>query len=112
MVAVNIKSVGQMLQKKITFGLTKCLSKKMESFVIHRYSIKMCFLHTYILEKYFKDKLTIYYISSVHAHRYHANLRNTDVLGQNGWGKVNRFRPTHYGIGISQYYSRCYSISS
>ena len=48
--------------------------KKLELFVIHRYSIKMCFFHTYTLEKYFTDKLTIYYFSSVHAHRYHANL--------------------------------------
>ena len=49
-----------MLQKKITFGHTKYLSKKnLESFVIHRYSIKMYFFQTYILEKYFKDKLTI-----------------------------------------------------
>ena len=28
MVTVDIKSVQQMLQKKITFGHTKCLSKK------------------------------------------------------------------------------------
>ena len=28
MVAVDIKSVQQMLQKKITFEYTKCLSKK------------------------------------------------------------------------------------
>ena len=57
---IDIKSVQQMLQKKITFGHTKCLSpQKMELFVIHRYSIKMCFFHTYVLEKYFKDKLTI-----------------------------------------------------
>ena len=27
--------------------------------------------------------------------------RNTDVLGQRGRGKVNRFRPTHYDIGMS-----------
>ena len=60
MVTVDIKNVQQMLQTKITFGHTKCLSKKkLESFVIHRYFIKMCFFHTYILEKYFKDKLTI-----------------------------------------------------
>ena len=60
MVTVNIKSVQQMLQRKITFGHTKCLSKKkLESFVIHRYSIKMRFFHTYILEKGFKDKLKI-----------------------------------------------------
>ena len=42
MITVDIKRVQQMLQKKITFGHTKCLSKKI-----------------YILEKYFKDKLTI-----------------------------------------------------
>ena len=69
MVTVDIKRLQQILQKKITFG------KNLESFVSHRYSIKVCFFQTYILEKYFKDKLTIYYFSSVHAHRYHANLR-------------------------------------
>ena len=53
MVTVDIESVQQMLQKKITFGHTKCLSqKKIESLVIHRYSVKMYFFHTYILEKY------------------------------------------------------------
>ena len=30
---------------------------------------------------------------------------NTDVLGQNGWGKVNRSRPTHYDIGMSLHYA-------
>ena len=30
---------------------------------------------------------------------------NTDVLGQNGRGKVNRSRPTHYGIGMSLHYA-------
>ena len=29
---------------------------------------------------------------------------NTDVLGQNDRGKVNRSRPTHYGIGMSLHY--------
>ena len=31
---------------------------------------------------------------------------NTDVLGQNGRGKVNRSRPTHYGIGMSLHYRK------
>ena len=31
----------------------------------------------------------------------------TDVLGQNGRGKVNRSRPpTHYNIGVSLHYSQ------
>ena len=29
---------------------------------------------------------------------------NTDVLGQNGGGKVNRTGPTHYDIGMSLHY--------
>ena len=32
-------------------------------------------------------------------------LGNTDVLGQNGRGKVNRSRPTHYDICISLHYA-------
>ena len=53
MVNVDIKNVQQMLQKKITFGHTKCLSKKkLVLLVMHRYSIIMCFSYTYILEKY------------------------------------------------------------
>ena len=60
MVTVDNKSVQQMLQKKITFGHRKLsFQKNLESFVIQRYSIKMCFFHTYILEKYLNDKLTL-----------------------------------------------------
>ena len=29
---------------------------------------------------------------------------NTDVLGQNGRGKVNRSKPTHNDIGMSLHY--------
>ena len=43
MVTVDIKGVQQMLQKEITFGHTMSFQKKLESFVIHSYSIKMCF---------------------------------------------------------------------
>ena len=70
MVTIDIKSVQQILQKKINFGHTKRLSKKKsKSFVNHRYSIKMCFFfHIYMLEKYFKDKFTIKYFFTIHAH--------------------------------------------
>ena len=61
MVIIDIKNVQQILEKKITLGHTKYLSKKMkivgESKVV--YSIKICFFHMYILEKYFKDNFTI-----------------------------------------------------
>ena len=52
MITVDIQSVQQMLQKKITFGHTKCLSeKKLGSFVIYRYSIKCVFFsHLHIRE--------------------------------------------------------------
>ena len=51
MVTVDIKSVQQMLQKEITFGNTKCLSKKIKIICDYRYSIKMCFFQTYILAR-------------------------------------------------------------
>ena len=50
------------------------MSLKKKTFVNHRHSIKICFVHDY---------------------RYHAIWGNTDVLGQNGRGQVNRSRPTH-----------------
>ena len=61
MVTVDIKSVQQMLpKKKLLLDIQNVFPKNLESFVIHRYSIKMCFFfQTYILEKYVKDKLTI-----------------------------------------------------
>ena len=37
MVIIDIKSVQQKLEKKVTFRHTKRHSKKSESFVIHRY---------------------------------------------------------------------------
>ena len=46
MVTIGIKSVQQILQKKITFGHIKCLSKKSKSFVNHSYPLKMCFYST------------------------------------------------------------------
>ena len=58
MVAVNIKSVGQMTEENY-FWAYKMSFQKNGIAKLHRYSIKMCFLHTYIIEKYFKDKLTI-----------------------------------------------------
>ena len=48
--------------------------------------------HTYVFEKYCKDKLS--HLFSVHFHKHHANL------GQNGRGKVNRSRPTYYDIDM------------
>ena len=33
------------------------------------------------------------------------NTENTDVLGQNGRGKVNRSRLTHFDIGMSLHYT-------
>ena len=106
MVTIDIKSVQQILHKKITFGNTKCLSKKKsKSFVNHMYPIKMCIFYIYILRKYYKHTFTIKYCFSVHAHRYHTNLGNTDVLWQIGRGKVNRSRPTHYDIGMSLHYA-------
>ena len=83
MVTVDIKSVQQMLEKKITYKISS--QKKLRIVCdAYRYSIKICcFFHTYILEKYFKDKLTM----------------------QNGRGKVNRSRPTHCGIGMSLHYA-------
>ena len=32
-------------------------------------------------------------------------LGDTDVLGENGQGKVNRSKPTHYDIGMSLHYA-------
>ena len=52
----------------------------------------MYFFHTYDLEKYCMDKLTISYLFSVHFHKHHANLGKH---GQNGRGKVNRYSSTH-----------------
>ena len=66
--------------------------------------------HTYVLEKYSKDKLTISYLSSVHFHKHYAICGNTGVLGQNGRGNVNRSRPTYYDIDMDLQYtmSRAY----
>ena len=51
MITVDIKRVQQMVQKKITFGHTKCLSKNFRIVVIHRYSIKMFFFsHLHLRE--------------------------------------------------------------
>ena len=48
MVTIDIKSVKKILRKKITFGHTKCLSKKKsKSFVNHMYPIKMCIFFTF-----------------------------------------------------------------
>ena len=38
------------------------------------------FFHTYIIEKYFKDKFTISSFFSVHVHRNHANMRRHGCL--------------------------------
>ena len=57
MVAVDIKTNVTVENYFWTYKMS--FQKTLESFVIHRYSIKMCFFHTYILKKYFKDKLTI-----------------------------------------------------
>ena len=62
------------------------------------------FFHIYILGKSFKHEFTIKYCFSVHAHRYNTNLGKTDVLGQNGRGKVNRSGPTHYDICMGLHY--------
>ena len=37
MVTIDIKSVQQILQKKVTFGHTESHLKKSQSFVTHRY---------------------------------------------------------------------------
>ena len=65
----------------------------------------MFFFQIYILEKYFKDKFTIKYFFSVHAHRYHANLGKHGCLVAKWSGNVIRFRPTHYDLGMSLQYA-------
>ena len=37
---------------------------------------------------------------------------NTDVLGQNGRGKMNRSRLTRYGIGMSLHYAQGLYVAS
>ena len=41
----------------------------------------MLFFHTYVLEKYCKDKLTISYLFSVHFHKHYENLGKHGCLG-------------------------------
>ena len=36
---------------------------------------------------------------------------NTDVLGENCRGKMNRSRPTHYGIDMSLHYAVCIGLN-
>ena len=55
MVTVDLKAYNKCYRKKLLLDIQNVFPKKIESCVIHKYSIKMCFFHTYILEKYFKD---------------------------------------------------------
>ena len=74
MATIDIKSVQQILQKKVTFGHSKRNSKNSESLVITiRYGMKM-FFHTYVLQIHCvcKDKLTTSHLFSVHVHKHHA----------------------------------------
>ena len=64
----------------------------------------MFFFHTYVLDKYCKNKLTISYLFSVHFHKHHANLVKHGCLGAKWWGKVNRSRPTYYDIDMDLHY--------
>ena len=91
MVTIDIKSVQKILQKKITFGHTKCFSKKIkvfcESYLPHKNVYFFSHLH---IREILQHKFTITYCFSVHAHRYHANLGKHGCLGQSGRGKVKR----------------------
>ena len=54
----------------------------------------MSFFHTHVLKKYCKDKLTISYSFPSTFINTMPIWGNMGVLGQNGWGKVNRSKPT------------------
>ena len=41
----------------------------------------MCIFHTYVLETYCKDELTISYLFTVHSHKHNANLGKHGCLG-------------------------------
>ena len=74
MVTIDINSVQQICyRRKLLLDIQNVFPKKIrivcDSYVLY----KNVFFHTYILEKYSKDKLK--YFSSVHAHRCHVNLR-------------------------------------
>ena len=65
----------------------------------------MCFFHIYMLGKYFNHKFTRKYFSPSTVLDTMPVWGNTDVLGQNGRGKVNRSGPTHYDISMSLHYA-------
>ena len=65
----------------------------------------MCLFHSYILEKHFKDKFIMKFFSPFTLIDTMSIWENTDVMGQNGRGKVNRSRPTHYDIGMGLHYA-------
>ena len=76
----------------------------------------MCFFHTYVLDKYCKDNITIIYLFSVHFLKHHGNFGKHGDLVQNSRVKVNRSRPTCFVATqclrfIKTHYSGCYSIS-
>ena len=99
---------GQTLIKNLSIYLSIYLSTKRHSkkIVIHRYWIKMWFFfHTYVLEKYCKDKLTIYHIYSPFTFINTMPICGiTGVLGQSSRSKVNRSRPTYYDIDMDLHY--------
>ena len=101
MVTIDIKNVQQTILKKIIFVHAKsCLSKKnvYESWILYK---KGVFSHLYILgknhNKIFLSRSTLIDTMPIWG--------NTDASGQNGRGKVNRSRPTHYDIGMSLHYA-------
>ena len=75
MVTINIIRVQQIIQRKITVGHTKRFSKKVKSFVIHRYSINTLRINSQ------------YNFFSVHAHGYHANLGEHGNLAAKWYGQ-------------------------
>ena len=89
MVTVDLKAYNKCYRKKLLLDIQNVFPKKIESCVIHKYSIKMFFFsHLHIREILQRFEETL-----------------IDVLGQNGRGKVSRSRPTHNGIGMSLHYA-------
>ena len=86
---------NKILEKKFTFGHTKCLSKKNQNRLWIIGTPYNFFSHLHIRA----DKFTIKYLFSIHAHRYHANLRKHGCLGTH-WSV-----PTHYDKGMSLHYA-------
>ena len=80
MVTIDIKSAQQTLQKKVVLS------------------------HTYVLEKYCKNKLTLSIYSSTTFITTMPIWGNTGVLGQNCRGKVNRSKPIYYEIDMDLHY--------